>query len=98
MAWRLALPPGLLHVGPVVQVSVEQAATQGLVNQNDHVRARWSGGLESGFVAPVSRSLFVQTAISGELLISSGRFFIEDREVLVPPTLMVGWSLGFGYY
>jgi hypothetical protein len=98
MAWRLALPPGLLHVGPVVQVSVEQATTQGLVSENDHVRARWSAGLESGFVAPASRSLFVQAAVSAELLISSGRFFIEDEEVLVPPALMVGWSLGIGYY
>jgi hypothetical protein len=98
LAWRLALPPGLLHVGPVVQLSVEQATTQGLASQNDHVRARWSAGLESGFVAPVSRSLFVQTAVSAELLISSGRFFIEDREVLVPPQLVVGWSLGMGYY
>jgi hypothetical protein len=98
MAWRLVLPPGLLHVGPVGQVAVEQATTQGLVSENDHVRARWSAGLESGFVAPASRSLFVQTAVSAELLISSGRFFIEDREVLVPPRLMVGWSLGIGYY
>lgn len=98
MAWRLALPPGLLHVGPVVQVSVEQATTQGLVSQNDHIRARSSTGLESGFVAPVSRSLFVQAAISAELLVSSGRFFIENREVLVPPTLTVGSSLGIGYY
>lgn len=97
-AWRLALPPGLLHVGPVVQVSVEQATTQGLVSESDRVRARWSAGLESGFVAPVNRSLFVQTVVSGELLISSGRFFIEDREVLIPPTLMVGWSFGVGYY
>jgi hypothetical protein len=98
IAWRLALPPGLLHVGPVVQVSVEQATTQGLVSQNDHIRARWSAGLESGFVAPMSRSLFVQTAVSAELLISSGRFYIEDEEVLVAPPLMVGWSLGIGYY
>jgi hypothetical protein len=98
MAWRLALPPGLVHVGPVVQVSVEQATTQGLVSQSDHIRARSSAGLESGFVAAVSRSLFVQTAVSAELLVSSGRFFIEDREVLVPPSLTVGWSLGIGYY
>jgi hypothetical protein len=98
MAWRLALPPGLVHVGPVVQLSVEQATTQGLVSQNDHIRAQSSAGLESGFVAPVSRSLFVQTAVSAELLVSSGRFFIEDGEVLVPPTLTVGWSLGIGYY
>lgn len=98
MAWRLALPPGLLHVGPVVQVSVEQATTRGLVSQRDHIRARSSVGLESGFIAPVSRSLFIQTAVSAELMVSSGRFFIEDREVLVPPALTVGWSFGFGYY
>jgi len=98
MAWRLALTPGLLHVGPVVQVSVEQATTEGLVSQNDPVRARSSAGLESGFVAAVSRSLFVQTTVSAELLVSSGRFFIEEREVLVPPALTVGWSLGIGYY
>jgi hypothetical protein len=98
LAWRLALPPGLVHVGPVVQVSVEQATTRGLVSQNDHFRARWSAGLESGFVAPVSPSLFIQTAVSAELLVSSGRFFIEEREVLIPPALTVGWSLGFGYY
>jgi hypothetical protein len=98
MAWRLALPPGLVHLGPVVQVSVEQATTQGLVSQNDHIRARSSAGLEAGFVAAVSRSLFIQTAVSAELLVSSGRFFIEEREVLVPPTLTVGWSLGIGYY
>jgi hypothetical protein len=98
MAWRLTLPPGLVHIGPVVQVSVEQATTQGLVSQSDHIRARSSAGLESGFVAPVSRSLFIQTAVSAELLVSSGRFFIEDREVLVPPALTLGWSLGIGYY
>jgi hypothetical protein len=98
LAWRLSLPLGLVHVGPVVQVSGEQATTQGLVSQNDHVRARSSAGLESGFVAPVSPSLFIQTAFSAELLVSSGRFFIENREVLVPPALTVGWSLGLGYY
>jgi hypothetical protein len=98
VAWRLALPHGLVHVGPVVQLSVEQATTQGLVSQSDHVRAGSSAGLESGFVASVSPSLFIQTAVAAELLVSSGRFFIEDREVLVPPALTVGWSLGIGYY
>jgi hypothetical protein len=98
MAWRLALTPGLVHVGPVVQVSLEQATTQGLVSQNDRIRSQSSVGMESGFVAPVSRSLFVHTAISAELLVSSGRLFIEDREVLAPSTLTVGWSLGIGYY
>jgi hypothetical protein len=98
LAWRVALPPALAYVGPVISVAVEQATTRGLAAEHERTRALWSGGIESGFVAPVSRSFFVQAAISAEFLVGSGRFFIAEREVLAPPSLTLGWSLGVGYY
>ncbi|MDF3067767.1 MAG: hypothetical protein K0R38_3368 [Polyangiaceae bacterium] len=98
LAWRLPLPLGLAHVGPVVAVAVEQAKTEGLASRNERTRAVWSGGVESGFVAPVSRALFLQAAVSAEFLFGSGRFFIQNEEVLSPPWLTLGWSLGLGFY
>ncbi len=98
LAWRVALAPGLVHVGPVVQVAVEQATTEGLVGHSDRIRAQSSVGLESGFIASVSDSWFVHTAVSAELLVSSGRFFIAEREALAPPSLTLGWCFGLGYY
>lgn len=97
VAWRLAVPPGLIHIGPVLQMTLEQPTTQGLATQNDRIRAEWSAGLESGFVVPVSRSVFVQAALSAEMLVGSGRFYIEEHEVLVPPALTLGGSFGLGY-
>lgn len=98
LAWRLALPPGVGYVGPMVSVALERATTQGLASQSERTRALWSGGLESGFALPVSRSLFIQTAVSAEFRVGSGRFFIENQEVLAPPWLTLGWSLGVGFY
>lgn len=98
LAWRLALPPGLVLVGPVVSVVAEQATTRGLASRNDRTRALLFSGVECGFVAPVGRSLFVQSAISAEVLVGSGRFFIEEREVLSPSSLTLGWFVGIGYY
>ncbi|RYZ09185.1 MAG: hypothetical protein EOO73_05340 [Myxococcales bacterium] len=98
VAWRLPLPLGLAHLGPVASVVMEQATTQGLATSNDRARALWSAGFESGYVAPVSRSLFVQTTISAEFLAGSGRLFIQNQEVLAPHWLTVSWSLGLGYY
>jgi hypothetical protein len=97
LAWRLALPPGILRLGPTVSLTGEHATTFGLANQRDRTRARWSAGLEAGFIVPLGRALFVEGAISADLLVSSGRFFIEEREVLSPRWLTVGGSLGLGY-
>lgn len=98
VAWRLPLRPGLMYLGPVASVALELASTQGLASQKARTRALWSGGVESGFVTPISRFLFVQTAVSAEFLLGSGRFFIEEREILAPPAVTLGWSFGLGYY
>jgi len=98
VAWRLALAPGMIHVGPLLQMTLEQPTTHGLATQNDRIRAEWAAGLESGFVVPINRYLFLQAALSAEILLGSGRFFIEEREVLVPRALMLGESFGVGYY
>jgi hypothetical protein len=98
-AWRLALPPGLLHFGPAVSLLLERATAQGLAYHTDRVRAVWLGGVEAGFVAPLGRGLFVQGATSLDFLVASasGKFFVDGREVLKPDALTLGWSLGFGY-
>jgi hypothetical protein len=97
VAWRFALPVGLLHLGPAVSLAVDQATTRGLIRQTDRTRVLWAAGVDAGFVAPLGRALFVEAAISFDLLVRSGQFFIEDREVLSPRTLTLGWSLGLGY-
>lgn len=98
LAWRVALPPGLVHVGPLVSLALEQARTEGLAAPTERMRARWSGGVEGGFVTPIGRAIFLQAALAAELRVTSGHFFIEEREVLASPALTLGWSLGIGYY
>jgi hypothetical protein len=99
VAWRLALPPGLLHLGPALSLAIERATAHGLTYHTDRTRALWRGGVEAGFVAPVGRGLFVEAATSLDFLVAgaSGRLFVAGREVLPPQALTVGWSLGFGY-
>ena len=98
-AWRVALPPGLLHLGPAVSLTVQQATTHGLTQQTDRTRALWMAGVEGGLVVPVGHDLFVEAATSLDFLVpgASGRFFVDNREVLPPRALTLGWSLGFGY-
>ena len=98
-AWTLALPPGLLHVGPAASLTVQQATTYGLTQQADRARALWMAGIEAGFAVPLGRDLFVEAATSLDFLVpgASGRFFVDNREVLPPRALTLGWSLGFGY-
>lgn len=98
-AWRLALPPGLLHLGPVVSLAVQRATTYGLEPQTERTRALWMAGAEAGFVVPVGANLFVEAAASLDFLVpgASGQFFVENREVLPPQPVTLGGSLGFGY-
>jgi hypothetical protein len=97
LAWRLTLGPALLHLGPTLSLAIEQATTRGLATRNDRTRVLWGGGLEAGFVAPLTPSLFVQTTISADVRVTSGHFFIEQREVLAPRWLTLGSSLSAGY-
>jgi hypothetical protein len=97
IAWRLTLPPGSFHLGPAVSLVFDHATTQGLVRQTDRTRVRWTGGLDGGFVAPLSRALFVEASISVNLLLGAGQLFVADREVLSPRRLTLDWSLGLGY-
>jgi hypothetical protein len=97
VSWRLSLPPGLLHLGPAVSLAVEQATTHGLARQTDRTRVLWVAGVDAGFLAPLGRSLFVEAGISLSVLLRSGQFFVDEREVLTPRALTLGWSLGFGY-
>lgn len=97
LAWRFTLPPGVLHLGPSVSLAVQHATTLGLASQTDRTRVLWSAGAEAGFVAPLGSRLFLEAGISADVLASSGRFFIEEREVLSPRWLTLGGSLGLGY-
>lgn len=98
-AWRLALPVGLLHLGPVVSLAVQQATTHGLTQPTDRNRALWMLGGEAGFVVPFGRHLFVEASTSLDFLLSgaSGQLFVDNREVLPPPALTLSWALGLGY-
>lgn len=99
IAWRLALPPGLLHVGPTVSLGIQRASARGLKDRTDQTRAVWSAGVEAGFVAPLGRGLFVEASTSLDFAIpgAAGQFVIDDREVLASRTLTIGWAVGFGY-
>jgi len=97
LAWRFSLPPGLLHLGGAVSLAVDHATTRGLVDPTDRTRVGWSAGAEAGFVAPLGRSLFCETSVFADFLGGSGHFLVGEREVLSPPRLTLGWSLGFGY-
>jgi hypothetical protein len=97
LAWRLALAPGLLHLGPTVSLALQRATTHGLVHATDRTRVSWALGAEMGFVAPLGRGLFCESAISADFLGGSGHFLVGEREVLSPRWLTLGWSLGFGY-
>ena len=99
LAWKLALPPGFLHFGPAVSLALQRATTRGLSVDSARTRALWLAGVEAGFVAPLSRHLFVEgsAALDFSLPGASGQFLVDNREVLSPPARMVGWALGFGY-
>jgi len=98
-AWRLLLPPGLLHLGPAVTLTLEQATTEGLPDETDRIRALWAAGAEAGFVVPVGRNLFVEASTSLDFLVpgGAGRLFVSNEEVLAPRALTLGGALGFGY-
>lgn len=98
-AWRLALPPGLLHLGPALTLTVQRASTDGLPEQTDRTRALWMAGAEAGFVVPFGRHLFIEATTSLDFLVpgASGQFLVDNREVLPPRTLTLGWALGLGY-
>jgi len=97
LAWRLNLPPGLLHLGGAASLAVEHATTRGLVNPTDRTRVGWAVGAEAGFATPLGRGLFWEGAISADFLAGSGHFLVGEREVLSPPWLTLGWSVGLGY-
>jgi len=97
LAWRIALPLGLLHLGPVASLALEHATALGLADRTDRTRVRWAAGVEGGFVVPIGHAFFCETTIFADFLGGSGRFFIGEREVLSPHWLTLGGSLGFGY-
>jgi hypothetical protein len=97
LAWRVALPLGLLHLGPTASLALEHATALGLANRTDRTRVRWAGGVQGGFVVPIGRALFCETTMFADFLGGSGRFFVGEREVLAPRWLTLGGSLGFGY-
>ena len=99
LAWRVALPPGMLRVGPAVSLTLQRATTIGLQTQTDRTRALWMAGVEAGFVVPVGRKLFIESSTSLDFLLpgAAGQFLVDNREVLSPQGLTLGWALGFGY-
>lgn len=98
-AWTLVLPPGVLRLGPTASVTLQRATTRGLTYQTDRLRALWAAGVETGFRLPISRKLFLEASTSLDVLLPgvSGKFFVEDREVLAPRSLTLGGALAFGY-
>jgi hypothetical protein len=99
LAWKLALPPGLLHLGPAVSLAFEQATTRGLQNQTDRTRAVWMVGAEAGYAVAIGRGLFIEGSTSLDFLVpgTAGQFLVDNREVLAPRALTLGWAVGFGY-
>ncbi|HET7545404.1 MAG TPA: hypothetical protein VFK05_36305 [Polyangiaceae bacterium] len=99
LAWRVPLPPGLLHIGPVVSLELQRATTRGLQSQTARTRALWMAGVEAGFVVPLGARLFFEGSTSLDFVLPSagGQFLIDDREVLAPQTALLGCALGFGY-
>jgi len=99
LAWTLALPAGLLRLGPTASVTFQRASTYGLAFRNDRTRALWTGGIEAALVLPVSRRLFLQAAASLDLLVPgvSGKFYVDEHQVLQPRELTLGAAFGFGY-
>jgi len=99
LAWRLALPPVLLHFGPVVSLALQRATTRGLQYQSNRTRALWTVGVEAGLVAPIGRKFFIEGSTSLDFQPSGagGQFLIGNQEVLPPQTLTLGWALGLGY-
>lgn len=99
LAWRLQLPPGLLHFGPALSLAIQRATTHGLQSQTERTRALWMAGVEAGFVAPLTRHLFVEGSTSLDFLLpgAAGQYLVDNREVLSPNTLNIGGALGFGY-
>ena len=99
VAWRLALPPGLLHFGPAVSLAIQRATAPGLQTQTARTRALWMAGVEAGFAVPIGRNLFLEGSTSLDFILpgAAGQFLVDNQEVLAPQTPSVGWALGFGY-
>ena len=99
LAYRFALPPGLLHLGPAASLAIQRATAAGLQTQTDRTRALWMVGVEGGFVVPIGRSLFLEGSTSLDFLLpgAAGQFLVDNQEVLAPQTPSFGWALGLGY-
>lgn len=99
VAWGAHRHPWLGYAGPSLGVTFERGETRNLPEQSALLRALWAGGLEAGGAFCVSRRFALHGALSltYKALPLSGRFYVDDREVLRREPLQLQLGLGAGY-
>jgi hypothetical protein len=99
LAWGLPFGPLLTYAGPGFGLRLQRGQAEDLPRSTDLFRAIWTGGLEAGLAVHIERRFVIQAAGALELTLRplSGKYYVEDEEVLRPSSIQ-GWvGLGAGY-
>jgi hypothetical protein len=98
-AWRFGSTPWWFSGGPNLSLRLQRGKTRNVPEHSDQLRALWAGGVEAGAGLRVSGRFAL--LLSGSALAMfrplSGRFDVNDVEVLRPSLLQVQVGLGAGY-
>jgi hypothetical protein len=99
LGWGRAFGPLFAYVGPGVGLCLQRGEARELPRNRELLRASWAAGIESGFAVLIDRRFLVQTtaALAFELRPLSGKFYVEEQEVLKTAAIQAWVGLGAGY-
>ena len=99
LALRTQSHPWFAYAGPSVGLALQRGETRNLPERSSLLRVLWAAGLESGAVWCVSPhfALELSGALTATLAPLSGRFYVDDREVLELRVLSGQIGLAAGY-
>jgi hypothetical protein len=99
LAWSVERYPWFGYAGPSLGLSLERGETRDLPQRSTLVRALWAGGLETGgFFSLAPRfGLYWAGSLTFRPAPLSGRFYVDEREVLRPATVQFQLGFGAGY-
>jgi hypothetical protein len=99
VAWTFESGPWHAYAGPAWATALERGTTFGVPETHSRFRVVNSLGLDMGFHAALGRRwFFTSTArLDWRIPWASGRFIVDEREVLTPARFAFGAGVGFGY-
>jgi hypothetical protein len=99
LAWGAGSYHWFVYAGPSLGLSVQRGETRNLPAPSSLLRVLWGFGLEGGAGWCFSRRLAVELSASTSVTprALSGRFYVDDQEVLRPSVISAQVGLAAGY-